>query len=192
MATNNAVNTTLEGQSGTGAFAGTNGPTFVGPILGAASATSMAFTSTTGIIGTATNDSAAVGSVGELISSVIQTGSAIAITTTLATNLTSISLTAGDWDVWGNLTFLPAATTNIISWIASINTVSATMSNASLNQSIVVSSGTVPGPGGHVGAVAPPRRVSLSATTTYYLVGFTAFSVSTMTFCGGIYARRVR
>src|SRR6267142_1705933 len=34
MATNNAVNTSLSGQSGTGAFAGTNSPTFTTPGLG--------------------------------------------------------------------------------------------------------------------------------------------------------------
>ena len=34
MATNNAVNTTLSGQSGTGSFAGTTSPTFVTPVLG--------------------------------------------------------------------------------------------------------------------------------------------------------------
>lgn len=34
MATNNAVNTTLSGQSGTGSFAGTTSPTFVTPALG--------------------------------------------------------------------------------------------------------------------------------------------------------------
>lgn len=43
MPTNNAVNTTLSGQSGTGAFAGTTSPSFVTPNLGAATATSVSF-----------------------------------------------------------------------------------------------------------------------------------------------------
>lgn len=43
MATNNAVNTNLSGQTGTGAFAGSTSPTFTTPILGAASATSVNF-----------------------------------------------------------------------------------------------------------------------------------------------------
>jgi hypothetical protein len=34
MSTNNAVNTSLSGQSGTGSFAGTTSPTFVTPVLG--------------------------------------------------------------------------------------------------------------------------------------------------------------
>jgi hypothetical protein len=43
MATNNAVNTTLSGQSGTGSFAGTTSATFVTPSLDVASATSINF-----------------------------------------------------------------------------------------------------------------------------------------------------
>jgi len=43
MATNNAVNTSLSGQSGTGAFVGTNSPVLTAPTLGAASATSINF-----------------------------------------------------------------------------------------------------------------------------------------------------
>lgn len=41
MATINAVNTTLSGQTGTGAFAGSVSPTFTTPILGVATATSI-------------------------------------------------------------------------------------------------------------------------------------------------------
>jgi hypothetical protein len=51
--------------------------------------------------GTATNDSAAAGDVGEYVSSVIATGSATSFTTATAKNITSISPTAGDWDVQG-------------------------------------------------------------------------------------------
>ena len=43
MATNNAVNTSLSGQSGTGSFAGTSSPSFTTPAIGAASATSINF-----------------------------------------------------------------------------------------------------------------------------------------------------
>lgn len=43
MATNNAVNTTLSGQTGTGTFVGSTSPTLVTPALGVATATSMNF-----------------------------------------------------------------------------------------------------------------------------------------------------
>ena len=43
MATNNAVNTTLSGQTGTGSFVGSTSPTLVTPTLGLATATSINF-----------------------------------------------------------------------------------------------------------------------------------------------------
>ncbi len=43
MATNNQTNVGLSGASGTGSFAGTTSPTFVTPVLGVASATSITF-----------------------------------------------------------------------------------------------------------------------------------------------------
>lgn len=43
MATNNAVNTTLSGQTGTGNFVGATSPTLITPILGVAAATSVNF-----------------------------------------------------------------------------------------------------------------------------------------------------
>jgi hypothetical protein len=47
MTTINALDTTLSGQSGTGAFQGNNSPTMVTPILGAGLATSINFGATT-------------------------------------------------------------------------------------------------------------------------------------------------
>jgi hypothetical protein len=41
MATNNATNTTLSGQSGTGSYAGSTSPTFTTPDIGVATATSV-------------------------------------------------------------------------------------------------------------------------------------------------------
>lgn len=43
MATNNSVDTTLSGQTGTGSFVGSNSPTLITPTLGAAGATSINF-----------------------------------------------------------------------------------------------------------------------------------------------------
>jgi predicted nucleic acid-binding protein len=62
---------------------------------------------------TQTNDSAAAGKVGEFITSNIVVGSAVALTTGTAANVTSVSLTAGDWDVCGEVDLSTAATTNV-------------------------------------------------------------------------------
>ncbi len=143
------------------------------------------------IIGTTTNDNAAAGSVGELIESEIQSGSPVSISNNVAKDITSISLTAGDWDVWGTIAFIPAASTVIGIQDSWINITSATPpvkpnKGAYLNDSRVFpasSGGTFP-----IGM----KRLSLSGTTTVYLSTQTNFTVSTCTAYGYIGARRVR
>lgn len=161
-------------------------PTAVGTVAisGAAQAVTFAsttFSSTSGIIGTTTNDNAAAGSVGQLISSVISSGSAVSYTSTGTKDLTSISLTAGDWDVYGNILF---AGTLVQSYGVWISLTSATLPDLSLI--------TFAGPGTTVGGInAPYFRASLAMTTTVYLTG-TVTGTGTLTGQGGIYARRVR
>lgn len=185
MATNNAVNTSLSGQTGTVNFVGSTSPTLITPTLGAATATSVTFSPTTGgIIGTTTNDNAGAGKVGEFISSTIASGSATSLVTATAKNVTTISLTAGDWDVFGNVTFLAAGTTT--SAQAWISTTSATLPDSSL-ASLWGSSAN----GTSQGLVCPYVRISIAGTTTVYLSCQSAFT-STTTACGGIFARRAR
>lgn len=191
MTTINAVNTTLSGQTGTGNFVGSSGPTLIGPILGAASATSLGFSSTSGIIGTTTNDAAAAGSVGELISSVIASGSAVSLTNNTPANVTSISLTAGDWDVQGNISFTPGSSTIVNYTTGWSSSTSATLPDRSLYTGRSFGSGLVIYP--YVEAMSVPFiRLSLSGTTTVYLSCQCGFTTSTLTACGGIFARRRR
>jgi hypothetical protein len=192
MATNNAVNTSLSGQSGTGNFAGTTSPTFVTPTLGAASATSVTFSSTTGIVGTTTNNSADAGSVGEFISSNIGVGSAVSLTSTVTANLTSISLTAGDWDVGGfGITSAGGGTiTSNLSF--QISNTSATFISSGPTAPVVAFTGNPSTAGATFGLTLSTARISLSSTTTIYLVANSTFSVSTLAVYGFIAARRVR
>jgi hypothetical protein len=141
--------------------------------------------------GTATNDSAVAGNIGEVIQSTVLAAGALALTTAVALNVTSISLTPGDWDVSGVVAFVPAATTNATQYVAGINTVSATQplpGNGGLSQ--LSQAAAVP--------VNPsffsiaPVRVSLAVTTVVFLVATSAFTVAAMTAYGGIFARRVR
>lgn len=161
------------------------------PTLGAASATSLTFSSTTGIVGTTTNDNAASGSVGQFVSSVVTSGSPTSISSATATDLTSISLGAGDWDVFGNINFRAAAGTTVTYLICWLSSSSASIPDPSLYSSFVYGTATVPALASQ-GLVAPSMRFSLSTTTTIYITGYTVFGVSTMAMCGGIYARRRR
>ena len=191
MATVNSVGNGLSGATGTGNFVGATSPTLVTPTLGAASATSLTFSSTSGIIGTTTNNNAAAGSVGEVIQSQIAIGSAVSITSNAVTNLTSISLTAGDWDVWGNVNFFPNTTTTLTNIRCGISTTTAVLPDASLNSSMYAGAQT----GANLpqqGLAAPYQRISLASTTTVYIVALTVFSISTCTMGGMITARRAR
>jgi len=167
-------------------------PTLTTPTLGVASATSLVFSPTTnGIIGTTTNDNAPTGTVGEYIESDILSGSAVSLSTGVSANLTSISLTAGDWDVGGGIVFNAGGTTTISQLVASTNTTSATLP-------------TSPGKGSTFNMVLPfttgnsqviplgTRRYSLSGTTTVFAVAQAVFGVSTMSVFGILWARRRR
>jgi hypothetical protein len=142
--------------------------------------------------GTNTNDNAASGYVGEYVSSSVGVGSSVSLTSSVAANVTSISLTAGDWDVHGNVVAVSAGTTTSTAFIGAISTTSATLptlpnggGTASRNSSTSV---TGDGSAYNIGNV----RISLSATTTVYLVAFSIFTTSTMSAYGFIGARRVR
>jgi len=171
-----------------------NGLTLTTPVIGAASATSIAFTSTSGIIGTTTNDNAAAGSVGQYAETVVPFASRFSIATNTAVNTTSISLTAGDWDVWGNQGYFTGAGTNVVDMSAWVSATSATQPDLSLIASVSLGTGIVICATGNAGynLTIPMQRFSLATTTTIYLSSYNNFSVNTLLAYGAINARRVR
>ena len=157
-----------------------------GPVL----ATSPTIT-TPGIVGVTNGGNATAGNVGEYISSTVLVGSAVALTTAAATNVTNVSLTAGDWMCEGNVTTNPAGTTTtslMIAWISSNSAVlptapnggsyTAALSGATAGVSQSLSAGTI--------------RISVSTTTTVFLETWDSFAVSTMSAYGFIGCRRMR
>lgn len=142
---------------------------------------------TSGITGTTTNNNAVAGAWGEYQSNVT-TG--ISISSGTGFNATSISLTAGDWDVSGVVTYIPAASTVINSQAAGISTTSATLPAGSIGAFNLLAATL--GTGAAQAYPSPTVRVSLASTTTVYLIGQAFFTVSTCTANGAIRARRVR
>lgn len=144
-----------------------------------------------GIKGTGTNNSAQAGSIGEFISSYVN--SLVAMASGTAKDVTSISLTAGDWDITGNIGFLPGATTSITALAGSINTVSATYSDNAQYSFQDYYPSIVPGSSTTFYKPLPTLRLSLAATTTVYLVARASFAVGAF-YHGGAFirARRVR
>jgi hypothetical protein len=154
---------------------------------GALTLASLKFNPTTGgIVGTTTNDNAAAGNVGEFVSSVIAQASPVNLPNGVPTNITSISLTAGDWDAWGNVSGSFTNTSgSIYGWVS---LTSATQPDNSLLSGMALSSGTI----ANAFFQVVPLRVSISTTTTVYLSANSTFSGGTSSGVGGIYARRVR
>lgn len=192
MTTINAVNNGLSGATGTVNFVGSTSPTLITPVLGVATATSLSFSPTTGgIVGTTTNDNVASGDVGQFVSSQITFASPVGLTTITQTDVTSISLTAGDWDVWGNVGFTGATNTSFLIGYGWINNASASIPDTSLT-CVIQNNVVTPFINGALGFCVPSQRFSLSTTTTIYLSVFASFSVSTCSAFGLIAARRRR
>lgn len=126
-------------------------------------------------------DNAVAGRIGEYITA---NASGVAMTTATPVNVTSISLTAGDWDVIGSISI--AGNLNLTIAGAGISTVSATLGAATTQCQLQGPAFTAyTGP-------TPNVRLSLAATTTVYLVASATFASSTASATGLIRARRVR
>lgn len=168
--------------------AGTAGSTFTADLVAQLSSSGSK------LRGTTTNDDAAAGDIGEYIESTVSntsTGS-----TGQYYDITSISLTKGDWDISGMSQFSRnGATFTLVDLVLAITTTSGNNST-----------GVIPGvntsefnPGatmlsfGFVSVSVPVYRMSLSSTTTVYLKGFVdAYSAGTPKQYARISARRVR
>lgn len=125
------------------------------------------------------------GFIGEQIRSAIASGSAVALTNNIAANITSISLTAGIWDV-SALAIIGCSGTNTQEQI-SISTTSATQGTAGDNSILF----NISNAGGNFNLAIPAYRISLSATTPVYLVATILFSSGTASGWGRISGTRV-
>jgi hypothetical protein len=137
--------------------------------------------------GTATNDNAAAGYIGEYTESVVASGAAVSSTGNgQYFDVTSISLTAGDWDVSGIVNLTPNGAT-VTQYVMGI---SITTGNSATG--IEVFNSFPPTAAYDASGAIPSKRYSFSGTTTVYLKAFAAYSVATPKGYGRISARRVR
>lgn len=216
----------ITNETGSGLVVGNNTPTFITPVLGVASGTSLTlssltsgritFSTTSGLltddadftttggdtlvatkfsgatVGVTTNSNASAGNVGEYINAELVAASRVSMTASVAKTITSISLTAGDWDVDGAVFFFPAATTTVNNYISNISLTNNTLDQTILSRWKKVTFGAGIVTGQDQFTVSTHSRVSLASTTTVYLIGYTVFGTSTMEAYGSIEARRIR
>lgn len=160
---------------------------------GAATVTgNLTFSPTTaGIVGTTTNNNTAAGNVGEYVESVV--GSTAFPTTSVYGDLTSISLTAGDWDVSANFLFLRNGC-SINDMEIGISTVSGNSSaglvagNNDARYALTVGVTTL----SQLSLCIPVYRLSISSTTTVYFKFQGDYTVATPNGLGRLSARRMR
>lgn len=144
--------------------------------------------------GTAANTAAPAGMIGELISSTVPQGSHVSLSSGGTSNITSIVLSPGDWDVWGVVQFDGGATTTVTYIAGGIGTTSGSFNQLSagfcqhtcagqtaFNQAFNVNT-----------CVISPFRVSIAVATTYYLMASAGFATSTCNGYGALNARRRR
>ena len=142
------------------------------------------------LVGVTNGSDALAGQIGEVISSVVASPG-VTLTTAVNANVTSIALTAGDWDVQGEVWFAQSANlTQIQAGITPVSSVIPT-SPPTIDRAVVVINATLTG-GARECVGLRTCRVSLSAGATYYLVGSAVFASGTASAYGNIWARRVR
>ena len=146
------------------------------------SATATNATNANNVLGVTNGSNAAAGSVGEFITATA------AVTPSGTQTITSINLTAGDWDVWGSVDFqssgFPVSVAN-----AGISTTNNALPANHFQFKFSLSGGTTTT--SEVSGPVPMQRVSVSVTTPVYLVA-NMTGGATNTCDAYLAARRVR
>jgi hypothetical protein len=141
---------------------------------------------TAGLVGTTAANNANAGAIGEY--QIVNQTSGVALTTAVNANIATLSLSAGDWDVFANgfIQFSIAGNSAVIG-ISSVSASFPSGTYAGYAQNFLTSAGLY-----EWGAAAGMVRISTAATTTVYLVASVQFSSGTCSGFGTIQARRAR
>lgn len=154
-------------------------PTFTGTVT----VPTLSLTNASPLPGVTDASDAAAGKVGEVITA---SGSGVSLSTTATVyNVVSVSLTAGDWDVSG---VVQATNTSG----ATYQSAGLSLTSATVDDVLYLSGGPLTIGVGSLRTATPSRRISVSSTTTVYLVAQVNFSGGTVTGSGRITARRRR
>jgi hypothetical protein len=139
------------------------------------------------LAGVTNGSNAAAGQVGEYLTATLASGSAITLTTNVFANVITLALTAGDWDVDGNVAF--TCTNGITNAIGAVSATSANFSFAPGGyMQLSNNSAVFAGAGFPTGTV----RFSLAAPATAYLCAIAVFATGPCTAYGTVRARRMR
>lgn len=143
---------------------------------------------TSGVLikGATNGSSISSGYVGNIVTSNVPFASAVSLTTATAKDVTTISLSAGNWYIFGNIFMnFPSNTGSApAGWIS---TTSATTPDFSTIYELNLVSSLI----SSLGFTVPSTMLNLSTTTSVYLSGSATFASGTGTACGTITAIRL-
>jgi hypothetical protein len=129
------------------------------------------------------------GFVGELIESTVAQASAVTLTTNSTTNVTSISLSAGIWNV-SCLTMFEAATA-LVGTVSGCSITTSSASNGTIGNNYIKFPSVAVNSSTDLGLSIPTYRLTLSSTTTVYQTATALFSSGTYKAYGRLSATRV-
>ena len=137
---------------------------------------------------------AAAGDVGEYVAALLGQGSAVTLPNAVDTQVMALTMTAGDWDVWGELWVTKTGAGNLTSVKVALSpTVSATMPDPVEGADIASEIGFSSQAGSTAVLGGLRARASLTAAAVYYLVANPVYGGGgAVTAWGAIRARRVR
>lgn len=142
--------------------------------------------------GTTTNNAAAAGNIGEYIESSVTSATNIPSTTGQYGDLTTISLTAGDWDVTSHAIYtLNGATMDVGAAKLFISTGSAGNDTTGIAAGTTLTNVMPPTANSNTAAYIPSYRISLAATTTVRLKGRLEYTAGTPQYFCHLHARRM-
>ncbi len=142
-----------------------------------------------GILGRVDGVAAAIGTVGEILETEVLVGAAVSLVTGTAKSVASLSLTAGQWNIYGVIRFLANGATTIDYVGGSTSIVDNTL-GADADTVLSAAGGVVTAV--DLGVVVPAKPVNNNAGVTYFLVAQAGFGVNTLKAYGKIWAIRVR
>jgi hypothetical protein len=166
--------------------------TFFQSLLGYVSTGPIGPIPLTGVID---GSAAAAGSVGEYLSSIKTVSGGVAIVSNTTTQITSLTLTAGDWDLWGEVVFDNPVGGSFTYGEAAIWTTTAAFPTTSQFPADAADFAQTELPTANNNGITlqlGPVRVSITASTTYFLNAASVYAATSQKVGGALRARRRR
>lgn len=162
----------------------------------AVAANTAAIAGPTAVNGFTNGSNAAAGKIGEYLSSIVTVAAGVSIATGVATQIRSLVLTPGDWDLWGEVALGPpvGGVAELYYAAASLWTTSAASPTTSQYPAdgVAYSELAFNATGDGATMSLNPMRINITTNTTYFLNAYIEYGATSLHVGGAIRARRRR